>query len=80
MNEKEIEDAVHQLAILLIDETEGLLQATLKTDFNKKYEQFDTLTAWECLVSHINRIDKVCDLQDFLAQNIEEIQKLGDEK
>lgn len=74
----DVEDAIWQLRILLVDETQGLLQATLKKDFNKEYEQFDLLTAWECFVSEINRIDKVCDLHDFLAYHIEDIKKLGE--
>lgn len=81
MDEKfDVEDAVWQLGVLLIDETEGLLQATLKIDFDKEYERFDLMTAWECFVSRINRIDKVCDLHDFLADNMEEIKKLGEKE
>lgn len=77
INEKfDIEDAVWQLGVLLLDETEGLLQTTLKVNFDKEYERFDLVTAWECFVSRVDRIDKVCDLHDFLVNNMRKIKKI----
>lgn len=74
----DIEDAVKQLGVLLADERSGLIIETMKQDFYEKYKKFDMLTAWECFVDEINRVEKVIQLHDWLAENIEEIQKIGD--
>lgn len=71
-----IEDAIHKLGVLLSDETQGLLLKTLKKDFYKEYEEFDTITAWECFVDEVNRVNTVCELHDFLVDNLEKLREL----
>ena len=76
----DIEDAVKQLGVLLADERSGLIIETMKQDFYEKYKKFDMLTAWECFVDEINRVEKVIQLHDYLAENIEEIKKIGEQE
>ena len=78
--EFDIEDAVKQLGVLLADERSGLIIETMNQDFYEKYKKFDMLTAWECFVDEINRVEKVIQLHDYLAENIEEIKKIGEQE
>ena len=71
-----IEDAVYQLSVLLTDETIGVIPKTLKKNFNEEYKNFDTITAWECLVYEVNCINTVCELHDFLVDNLERFKEL----
>ena len=71
--EFDIEDAIHQLGVLLIDETQGLLPNTLKKNFDEEYKDFDTITAWECFVEEVNRVNTVCELHDYLVENLESL-------
>lgn len=68
-----IENAINKLGVLLCDETQGLLLQTLKKDFYEEYKDFDTLTAWECFVEEVNRLDTVCELHDYLVENLESL-------
>lgn len=74
----DIEDAIHQLGVLLADEMSGLMITTMQQDFYEKYKKFELTTAWECFVDEINRVEKIIQLHDWLAENIEEIQKIGE--
>ena len=74
----DIEDAIHQLGVLLADEQTRLMITTMQQKKKKKYKKFDLTTAWECFVDEINRVEKVIQLHDYLADHIEEIQKIGD--
>ena len=65
--EFDIEDAIHQLGVLLIDETTGLIPNTLKKNFSEEYKDFDTISAWECFVEEVNRVNTVCELHDYLV-------------
>ena len=71
-----IEDAIYELGVLLCDETQGLLLQTLKKDFYEEYKDFDTITAWECFVDEVNRLNTICELHDFLADNLEKFKEL----
>lgn len=71
-----IEKAIYELGVLLCDETQGLLLRTLKKDFYKEYEEFDIITAWDCLVDEVNRLNTVCELYDFLVDNLEKLKEL----
>ena len=73
-----IEDAIHELGVLLADEQTGLMVTTMQQDFYEKYERFELETAWECFVSEINRVEKAIQLHDFLAIHIEELKKIGE--
>lgn len=77
-NEREfnIEDAIHQLGVLLVDETTGLIPNTLKKNFDEEYKDFDMIMAWECFVEEVNRINKVCELHDYLVDNLESLKEL----
>lgn len=74
----DIEDAIHQLGVLLVDEMSGLMITTMQQDFYEKYKKSELTTAWECFVDEINRVEKIIQLHDWLAENIEEIQKIGE--
>lgn len=74
-----IEDAIYELGILLCDETQGLVLKTLKKDFYEEYKDFDTITAWECFVAEVNRLNTVCELHDYLVDNLESL-KANDSK
>lgn len=65
---KDINEMISKLKVLLLDEQQGVIQNTLKKDFYEEYKDFDTMTAWECFVDEINRIDAVIDLHDILAE------------
>ena len=77
--EFDFEDAIHELGVLLCDETQGLVLKTLKKDFYEEYKDFDTITAWECFVAEVNRLNTVCELHDFLVDNLESL-KANDSK
>ena len=64
---EDIEDMIHKLGVLIADETQGLLITTLKKNFFEEYKEFDTITAWECFVDEVNRIESVVELHDFLV-------------
>ena len=68
-----IEDAIHQLGVLLVDETTGLIPNTLKKNFDEEYKDFDTITAWECFVEEVNRVNTVIELHDYLVDNLESL-------
>ena len=71
--EFDFEDAIHELGVLLCDETQGLVLKTLKKDFYEEYKDFDTITAWECFVEEVNRVNTVIELHDYLVDNLESL-------
>lgn len=73
---EDIEDMIYKLGVLIVDESQGLLINTLKKNFFEEYKQFDTLTAWECFVDEVNRIQSVIELHDFLVECNKEDLKL----
>ena len=62
-----IEDMIYRLGVLIADDSHGLLITTLKKNFFEEYKKFDTITAWECFVDEVNRIESVVELHDFLV-------------
>lgn len=64
---EDIEDMIYQLGVLITDASQGLLITTLKKNFFEEYKKFDTITAWECFVDEVNRIESVVELHDFLV-------------
>lgn len=77
---EDIEDMIYKLGVLIVDESQGLLINTLKKNFFEEYKQFDTVTAWECFVDEVNRIQSVIELHDFLVECNKEDLKLLLEK
>lgn len=75
-----IEDMIYRLGVLIADDSQGLLITTLKKNFFEEYKKFDTITAWECFVDQVNRIQSVVELHDFLAECNKEDWKLLLEK
>ena len=73
---EDIEDMIYQLGVLIKDASQGLLITTLKKNFFEEYKKFDTITAWECFVDQVNRIQSVVELHDFLAECNKEDWKL----
>ena len=73
---EDIEDMIYQLGVLITDASQGLLITTLKKNFFEEYRKFDTITAWECFVDEVNRIESVVELHDFLAECNKEDWKL----
>ena len=73
---EDIEDMIYQLGVLITDASQGLLITTLKKNFFEEYKKFDTITAWECFVDQVNRIQSVVELHDFLAECNKEDWKL----
>ena len=75
--EFDIEDAIHELGVLLADPMTGLMQKALETNWNEQYNKdFDLLIAWECFVGDVNRIETVIQLHDWLSEHITEIKKI----
>lgn len=72
MKAEEIDKAIHQLGVLLSDEMTGLIVTTMKQDFYEKYKKFDLITAWDCFVDEINRVNDVILLHDELCKYTEE--------
>ena len=70
-----LEGAIHELGILLSDSFDGLLITTLKKDFYDKYKDFDTVSAWDCFVDEVNRIQTVIELHDYLVENLESLEE-----
>jgi hypothetical protein len=64
---EDIEDMIYQLGVLITDASQGILITTLKKNFFEEYKKFDTITAWECFVDQVNRIQSVIELHDFLV-------------
>ena len=64
---EDIEDMIYQLGVLITDASQGILITTLKKNFFEEYKKFDTITAWECFVDEVNRIESVVELHDFLV-------------
>ena len=77
---EDIEYMIYQLGVLIADDLKGLLITTLKKNFFEEYKQFDTVTAWECFVDEVNRIQSVIELHDFLVECNKEDLKLLLEK
>lgn len=73
---EDIEDMIYQLGVLITDASQGLLITTLKKNFFEEYKKFDTITAWECFVDEVNRIESVVESHDFLAECNKEDWKL----
>ncbi|MBQ6350081.1 MAG: hypothetical protein IJI42_04045 [Methanobrevibacter sp.] len=73
---EDLEDMIYQLGVLITDASQGLLITTLKKNFFEEYKKFDTITAWECFVDQVNRIQSVVELHDFLAECNKEDWKL----
>lgn len=73
---EDIEDMIYQLGVLITDASQGILITTLKKNFFEEYKKFDTITAWECFVNQVNRIQSVVELHDFLAECNKEDWKL----
>ena len=75
----DIEDAIHELGILLADPMTGLMQKALETNWNEQYNKdFDLITTWECFVGDVNRIETVIQLHDWLSENIDKLKKIGE--
>lgn len=77
--EFDIENAVYELGVLLGDSFNGVIINTLKKNFYEEYKQFDTMTAWDCFVDEVNRVNTVCELHDYLVDNLESL-KANDSK
>ena len=73
---EDIEDMIYQLGVLITDASQGILITTLKKNFFEEYKKFDTITAWECFVDEVNRIESVVELHDSLAECNKEDWKL----
>ena len=73
---EDIVDMIYQLGVLITDASQGILITTLKKNFFEEYKKFDTITAWECFVDQVNRIQSVVELHDFLAECNKEDWKL----
>lgn len=71
----ELNDLICQLEIFLFDEF-GLINNYLNENHKKKYDDFDTITAWECFVDEVNRIQSIVKLYEFLVKNKREIEEL----
>lgn len=71
--EFDVEDAIYQLGVILSDSVNGLIISTLKKNFYEEYKQFDTMTAWECFIDEVNRVNTVCELHDYLVENLESL-------
>ena len=76
MSEEEfnLEDAIYELGVLLADEFDGVINNTMKKNFYEEYKQFDTMTAWDCFVDEVNRVNTVCELHDYLVENLESLE------
>ena len=72
MKAEEIDKAIYQLGVLLSDEMTGLIVTTMKQDFYEKYKKFDLITAWDCFVDEINRVNDVIQLYDELCKYTKE--------
>lgn len=75
MTKKNFDSMLDELAVLLADEQNGIISSTLKKDFDEAYQEFDLMTAWECFVDEVNRVDTVLELHDVLVDLPEECKK-----
>lgn len=75
MSEEEfnLEDAISELGLLLSDDFDGVILNILKKNFYEEYKQFDTMTAWDCFVDEVNRVNTVIELHDYLVENLESL-------
>lgn len=76
MNDKELNDAIYELGVLLADPTVGLIATTMKQNFWEKFKDFELLEAWECFVDEVNRVNTVIELHDELARRQNEREEI----
>ncbi len=68
MNDKEFDDAIYELGVLLADPMTGLMATTMKQNFWEKFKDLELHEAWECFVDEVNRVNTVIELHDELAR------------
>ena len=76
MNDKELNDAIYELGVLLADPTVGLIATTMKQNFWEKFKDFELLEAWECFVDEVNRVNTVIELHDELTRRQNEREEI----
>ena len=76
MNDKELNDAIYELGVLLADPTVGLIVTTMKQNFWEKFKDFELLEAWECFVDEVNRVNTVIELHDELTRRQNEREEI----
>ena len=66
---------IYDLGVLLGDEN-GLIRQTLNKNYGEEYKEFDLMTAFDCMVDEVNRLNNVIELHDILAEaNLERLLK-----
>ena len=71
-----LEKMIYDLGVLLGDEN-GLIRQTLNKNYGEEYKEFDLITAFDCMVDEVNRLNNVIELHDLLAEaNNEDLEKL----
>ena len=60
-------DMIYALGVLLGDEN-GLIAKTLQKNFYEEFKDFTLMEAFECMVDEVNRVNKVIELHDILAE------------
>lgn len=76
MNDKELNDAIYELGVLLADPTVGLIATTMKQNFWEKFKDFELLEAWECFVDEVNRVNTIIELHDELTRRQNEREEI----
>lgn len=64
-------DMIYALGVLLSDEN-GLISKTLQRNFYEEFKEFTLMEAFECMVDEVNRLNKVIELHDILAESSRE--------
>ena len=60
-------DMIYALGVLLGDEN-GLIAKTLQKNFYEEFKDFSLMEAFDCMVDEVNRVNKVIELHDILAE------------
>lgn len=64
-------DMIYALGVLLGDEN-GLIAKTLQKNFYEEFKDFSLMEAFDCMVDEVNRVNKVIELHDILAETSRE--------
>ena len=68
----DIEKMIYELGVLLADPMSGLMIRTLQRNFYEEFKDFTLMEAFDCMVDEVNRVNKVIELHDILAETSRE--------
>ena len=62
----DFENMIYALGVELGDPMTGLVVKTLQRNFYEEFKEFDLMSAFDCMVDEVNRVNKLILLHDIL--------------